>query len=86
MLRSTVVDRKATFDEVAFHVAAIGRLAASLGLSRLRLRRDGTAVVRSQEAGYRAVTRLSATASELVGAYVHVITDDVPGAVSAREL
>ncbi len=43
-------------------------------------------VVHSEEAGYRSVTRLSAAASELVGAYVHVITDDVPGAVGTREL
>ncbi len=86
MLHSTVADRKATSDEVATHAAAIKQLAAELGLSDLRLRRDGTAVVHSEEAGYRAVTRLSAAASELVGAYVHVITDDVPGAVGARAL
>jgi hypothetical protein len=36
--------------------------------------------------GYRAVTRLSTATSELVGAYVHVITDDVPGAFDAREM
>jgi len=38
------------------------------------------------ETGYRAVTCPTAAASELVGTYVHVITDDVPGAADAREL
>jgi len=49
-------------------------------------RADGTVVVHSDEPGYRAVTRLSSALSELVGTYVHVITDDVPGADNAREL
>jgi hypothetical protein len=43
------------------------RSKSHLGLSRPRLRHDGTVVVHSDEAGYRAVTRLSATASELIG-------------------
>ncbi|MDA8392163.1 MAG: hypothetical protein M0Z87_05050 [Actinomycetota bacterium] len=55
-------------------------------MSDVRLRNDGTVVVHSTERGYRAVTRLSAAVSEIVGHYVHVITDDVPGAVGAREL
>jgi hypothetical protein len=84
--RSTVADRKASRDEVAPHGATIYRLATELGLAHLRLRRDGTVVVHSPEPGYLAVTRLSAAASELVGRYVHVITDDVPGARDAREL
>ncbi|MGH3848751.1 MAG: hypothetical protein ACRDRT_03440 [Pseudonocardiaceae bacterium] len=86
MPRATLVDRKATPEEVTSHAAAVRRLAASLGLGGPRLRSDGTVVVHSDEEGYRAVTRLSAAASELVGAYVHVITDDVPGAADAREL
>jgi hypothetical protein len=86
MANWTVVDRKATSREVASHADAIRQLAVKLGLSDPRLRSDGAMVVHSEEAGYRAVTRLSAAASELVGAYVHVITDDVPGAVGAREL
>ncbi len=86
MANPTVVDRKATSREVASHADAIRQLAAKLGLSDPRLRSDGALVVHSEEAGYRAVTRLSAAASELVGAYVHVITDDVPGAVGTREL
>ncbi|MHB8245942.1 MAG: hypothetical protein ACYDGN_11430 [Acidimicrobiales bacterium] len=86
MPRATLIDRKAAFDEVTAHAATVRHLAADLGLSDLRLRRDGTVVVHSDEPGYRAVTRLSAAASDLVGAYVHVITDDVPGATDTREL
>jgi hypothetical protein len=59
-------------------------MAADLGSSRPRLRRDGTVVVHSDEAGYQAATRLSATASELIGTYVHVITVDAPRATDAR--
>jgi hypothetical protein len=84
--RTTLIDRKATSDEVKSHVVAVRQLAADLGLSDLRLRSDGTVVVHSDETGYRAVTRLATAASELVGTYVHVITDDVLGATDAREL
>ena len=86
MSNPAVVDRKASSREVAPHVGAIRQLVANLGLSDPRLRSDGAMVVHSEEAGYRAVTRLSAAATELVGAYVHVITDDVPGAVGTRDL
>jgi hypothetical protein len=65
--RATLIDRKATSEEVMTHAAALRQLAADLGLSRPRLRRDGTVVVHSDEAAHRAVTRLSATASELIG-------------------
>lgn len=84
--RATVADAKATQGEVKSHADAIKKIAVNLGLSEPRVRGDGTVVVHSSEAGYRAVTRLSAAASELVGRYVHVITDDVPGAADARQL
>jgi hypothetical protein len=84
--RSTVADRKATADDVKPHRAAIRQLAGDLGLSSPRLRSDGTVIVHSDEAGYGAVTRLSVSASQIVGEYVLVITDDVPGALDAREL
>lgn len=80
------MDRKATSTEVAAQAPAIRELATQLGLSRIRLRSDGTVVVHSAEPGYRAITRLAAAASEVLGTYVHVITDDVPGAVDAQEL
>ena len=78
--------RKVTSEEVMTHAAALLQLAADLGLSCPRLRRDGTVVVHSDEAGYLATTRLSATASELIGTYVRVITDDAPGATDALEM
>ena len=81
-----VSDRKATRDEVVAHAGDIRRLATELDLGEPMLREDGAVVVRSPESGYRLVTRLSAAASVLVGAYVHVITDDAPAAVGLREL
>ena len=80
-----LIDRRASAREVSSHAADVRRLVAVVGLTDPRLRDDGTIVVHSDESGYRAVTRLSAILSELVGAYVHVITDDVPGAGAVRE-
>jgi hypothetical protein len=86
MLPSSVADRKATKEEVRREAARILLLAGANGLTSPRLRDDGAVVVHSDEPGYRAVTRLSAAASELVGRYVHVITDDVAGAADAQDL
>ena len=81
-----VADRKATQKEVAQHREAIRHLADGFGLTGARLRSDGAVVVHSPEGGYRNVFRLSAAASELVGRYVHVITDDVPGSTETNDL
>lgn len=86
MSRSFVADRQATQDEVLPHAVAIRDLVVTTGLSRARIRDDGTLVVHSNEPGYRAVTRLSARATGLVGQCVHVITDDVSGPTDATEL
>jgi hypothetical protein len=86
MFDVTVVDRKATSSEVLEHAVALRNLADDLNLGDLRLRGDGTVIVHSDEAGYRAVIRLSSSASALVGTYVHVITDDVPAAAGAQPL
>ncbi len=86
MSDAAVADRKATADEVRGHAAVIRRLAADLGLAAPRARDDGTLVIHSDEPGYGAANRLSASASAAVGVYVHVITDDVPGAMSAQPL
>ena len=80
------MDRKANADEVRAHASAIQEAAGRLGLDQVRLRADGTVVVHSAEPGYRSVIRLSASASQAVGTYVHVITDDVPGAADTGEL
>ncbi|MBK5223917.1 MAG: hypothetical protein JJE52_13810 [Acidimicrobiia bacterium] len=85
-MQDTVTDRKATKAEVLAKASAIRRLAINLGLQRVRVRGDGALVVRSEERGYRATNRLSSQAGELLGVYVHVITDDVPGAAGATEL
>ena len=86
MARAIVADRKATRSEVASHAREIRAVAEELGLERVRVRDDGTVVAHSEEAGYRAVMLLSGAATNLVGTYVHVITDDVPGAADATEL
>jgi hypothetical protein len=43
-------------------------------------------MIHSDEPGYKTANWLSAIASQVVGAYVHVITDDVPGATAAQSL
>jgi len=86
MSDAAVADRKASRAEVLEHAEVIRGLAVELGLSKPRVRDDGAVVVHSDEPGYRSATRLSTAASRVVGAYVHVITDDVPGAASALEL
>jgi hypothetical protein len=79
-------DRKATRPEVVAHAESLRERAAQLGVPPLRIRDDGTLVVHSDQPGYKTANRLSAIASQVVGAYVHVITDDVPGAAAAQPL
>jgi len=86
MSDALAADRKATRAEVMSKAEAIRQLARSQGLAGVRLRDDGTLVIHSDEPGYRAANRFSMAASQIVGTYVHVITDDVPGAASTEEL
>lgn len=86
MSRAIVSDRKATAVEVRTHTAAIRSIVDELGLVQPHLRDDGALVIHSSEPGYKTANRLSAALSEVVGAYVHVITDDVPGASPAKAL
>ena len=60
--------------------------ANDFGLGGVRVRDDGAVVIHVSDTGYHTANRLSAASSEVVGAYVHVITDDVPGAAAARDL
>lgn len=76
MASTALADHQATAEEVRTHADEIRDLTIGLDLKAPRLRDDGTVVVRSDEPGYRSVLRLSAAASEIVGAYVHVIADD----------
>ncbi len=86
MPRAVVSDRKATAAEVRAHAPALQKLVEKLGLAHPRLRDDGALVVHSSQPGYQTANQLSAAMTEVVGAYVHVITDDVPGAAEAKEL
>jgi hypothetical protein len=86
MSDALAADRKATREEIVAHADAVRQSATQLGVGRLGLRDDGTLVIHSDDPGYGSANRLSIAASQVVGAYVHVITDDVPGAAAAREL
>ena len=86
MSDALAADRKATRPEVVAHAESLRNQAAQLGLAPLRIRDDGTLILHSDQPGYKTANRLSAIASQVVGAYVHVITDDVPGATTAQEL
>jgi hypothetical protein len=71
---------QAEVDDIRAHRAALLAAAEDFGLSRLRVRDDGALVVRASRPGYESVLRFAAHAAALVGAYVHVLTDDVPAA------
>jgi hypothetical protein len=86
MSGAVVLPRKATSDEVVAQAPALRRLAAEHGLGVPQVRDDGTVIVHSASPGYGIIKRFSNAASAWIGAYVHVITDDVPGAASSHEL
>lgn len=79
-------ERRAAADEVRAHADAVRQAAHECGATDVRLLDDGTLVVRSDDLGYRHVIALVGRAREIVGGYVHVITDDVPAAADARPL
>lgn len=74
-----VEDRRATREELVTHRDALLKLAAARRLSNLRLRNDAAIVLTTASPGYRDVASFVNVASELVGAYVYVVTDDTPG-------
>lgn len=78
-----VEDRRATRRELVAHRDALLSLAAARGLSNLRLRDDAAIVLTTANPGYRDVASFVNMASELVGAYVYVVTDDTPGVEAA---
>jgi hypothetical protein len=80
MAQAVGVDRKATRSEVIAHADDLRRVAARQGFVDVHIRSDGALIVHDETAGYRLLNRLASSASELVGAYVPVITDNVPGA------
>lgn len=78
--------RRATWAEIQQHAVELRRLAAEVGVGAPHVRSDGTLVVASDEPGYRLMLEFAAAASDAVGVYVHVITDDVPGAKGTQPL
>ena len=79
MADTIVEDRRATSAELVAHRDALLSLAAARGLSNLRLRDDAAIVLATANPGYRDVASFVDMASQLVGAYVYVVTDDTPG-------
>jgi len=86
MSEVSLEEHKARLEEIRPHAKRLRLAAREAGLGGLSVQGDGTVVVHSDEPGYRAVNRFSVRASGIVGAYVHVITDDAPAAGGARPL
>lgn len=76
----TVSDRRATWSEVAARRAELRKKAKDCGLTAPRLGDDGAVIVHAVGPGYRLTGRFAAEAASVVGAYVHVLTDDVAAA------
>lgn len=80
MSRTVIPDRVATRAEVLSQRRRLAELAAEYGLEQPRVDERGTVIVHSREPGYRLLARYATGAARLVGAWVNVITDDVPAA------
>lgn len=80
VVEAIVGDRRATWQEVATRRAELRSRALACGLKKPRLRGDGAVIVHAPDPGYRSTGQFAAEAARLVGAYVHVLTDDVPAA------
>lgn len=78
-------DRTATRAEVVTQRHALRALAERHGLAEPRVDQAGTIVVHSDAPGYGPLRRYASEASELVGAWVNVISDDAPAAEAAAE-
>lgn len=76
----TVTDRVATRVEVLGQRRRLAELATEHGLGQPRVDGRGTVIVHSNEPGYRQLARYATDATNVVGAWVNVITDDVPAA------
>lgn len=80
MSKTVTPDRVATRAEVLRQRRRLADLAADYGLGQPRVDGRGTVIVQSDEPGYRLLARYATDATRLVGAWVNVITDDVPAA------
>ncbi len=74
------VDRRATAEEMADKREELRTLASRRGFGAVHIAADGTIIVHIGSPGYRDIARFAGEASRLIGAYVQVITDDVPAA------
>lgn len=86
MTDTTITDRRASADEVRANADALKSAARDVGVSDVGILDDGTLVVHSDDDGLRQVIDLVGRARQIVGSYVHVITDDVPAAEGASRL
>lgn len=73
-------DRLATKAEVSAKCVELRSLAEAQGFGEVAMTEDGALVVHDEEPSYRRIAKFAGQASRLVGAYVQVITDDVPAA------
>lgn len=80
MPATTTSGLRATRDEVIAHRVQLRRMASDEGLSELRVDPAGTVIAHSDAPGYGSLRRFATAASSLVGAWVNVVTDDVPAA------
>lgn len=80
MLDLVIADRRATADEVTAKRVELRALALRHRFDAVHVAADGMVVVHTDQPGYRDLARFAGEASRLVGAYVQVITDDVPAA------
>ena len=78
MARVGISERRAEYAEVDGHRDALREAVKRAGLSRPRLRSDGTVIVHSNAPDYSQVLTFAAEARRIVGSYVHVVTDGTP--------
>jgi hypothetical protein len=81
----TSTDRLASRAEVLEHRERLADLARANGLTEVRADAAGVVIVHSEAPGYASVRRFAAAASSVVGAWVNVVTDDVPAARTSAE-
>jgi hypothetical protein len=73
------VEPRAPANQVRRARDQLRRTADELGLSNLRLAKDGTLVVHvDDDPSYRQVLKFVTEASRILGAELHVVTDDAP--------
>ena len=82
----TTTDERASADRARRHAEQIRAVARDAGVTDVRLLDNGTLVIHSDDKGHLDVIKLGLRVDDIVGTYVHLITDDAPAAESARPL